>query len=175
MRIVDDEGQELPWDGKTMGELQVRGPAIIRQYFRIEVSRDSHTPDGWFRTGDVATISPDGYMKITDRTKDLVKSGGEWISTVDLENALMGHPLVREAAVIAVPDPQWSERPLAAVVPAPDAVDLTEADLKEYLAPHFPKFWIPDHIVFVDELPKTSVGKFSKRTLRQWYVDGRLG
>ena len=174
MRIVDDEGRELPWDGKTMGELQVRGPAVIRQYYRIEDTRDSHTPDGWFRTGDVATISADGYMKITDRTKDLVKSGGEWISTVDLENALMAHPQVKEAAVIAVPDPKWSERPLAAVVPTADGRDLTAEALREYLAPNFPKFWIPEQIVFIDELPKTSVGKFSKRTLREWYADGQL-
>ncbi len=116
LRIVDEIGGELPWDGKTMGELQVRGPWVINQYFRRPVSADYMTDDGWFRTGDVVTISPDGYMTITDRTKDLVKSGGEWISTVELESAIIGHPKVLEAAVIAVPDEKWSERPMACVV-----------------------------------------------------------
>ncbi|MCB0012181.1 MAG: long-chain fatty acid--CoA ligase, partial [Anaerolineales bacterium] len=120
IRIVDVAGQELPWDGATMGELQVRGPWVMSQYFKRPVSEDYMTADGWFRTGDVVTISSDGYMNITDRTKDLVKSGGEWISTVELENTIMAHPGILEAAVIAVPDQQWSERPLAAVVPAGD-------------------------------------------------------
>jgi fatty-acyl-CoA synthase len=174
MRIVNDDGDELPWDGTTMGELQVRGPWVVRQYFKQDPSPEHFTKDGWFRTGDVATVSPDGYMQITDRTKDLVKSGGEWISSVDLENALMAHPQVMEAAVIAIPDEQWSERPLACVVLTPDADVITEDDLREFLAPKFAKFWIPDRFVFVKEIPKTSVGKFDKKVLRQRYAEGTL-
>lgn len=175
MRIVDEEGAELPWDGERMGELQVRGPWVIRQYFKRDVDDSYITEDGWFRTGDVSTISPDGYMNITDRTKDLVKSGGEWISTVELENAIMGHPQILEAAVIAVPDPQWSERPLAAVVPTPDGHTLTADDIKAYLADKVAKFWIPDEIVFIEEIPKTSVGKFDKKVLRHARAEGDLG
>ncbi len=169
MRIVDEEGKELPWDGKTMGEVQVRGPWVVRQYFRVEPSTDSFTADGWFRTGDVATMSPDGYMEITDRTKDLIKSGGEWISSVALENALMAHPKVMEAAVIAVPDEKWSERPLAAVVLAPGVAEITEEELTEFLSARFAKFWIPDRIVIVEALPKTSVGKFDKKVMRRQF------
>ena len=135
LRIVDEVGKELPWDGKTMGELQVRGPWVISQYFRRPVTPDYMTADGWFRTGDVVTIGPDGYMTITDRTKDLVKSGGEWISTVELENAIIGHPKVLEAAVIAIPDEKWSERPMACVVRTNDGWDLSEDELIEYLGP----------------------------------------
>ena len=175
MRIVDEEGNELPWDGKQMGELQVRGPWVIRQYFKRDVDMDSHTADGWFRTGDVSTISPDGYMNITDRTKDLVKSGGEWISTVELENFIMGHPKILEAAVIAIPDEKWSERPLAAVVPTPDGGDVTKEEVVEYLTDKVAKFWLPDEVVFIPEIPKTSVGKFDKKVLRKQYAEGGLG
>jgi fatty-acyl-CoA synthase len=174
MRIVDDLGAILPWDGKTMGELQVRGPWIIRQYFKREVSRESFTADGWFRTGDVATISPDGYMNITDRTKDLVKSGGEWISTVELENAIMAHPEVLEAVVIAVPDEKWSERPLAAVVTKPGVEDLTAEEVLDFLSTRVAKFWLPDKVVFIKEVPKTSVGKFDKKVLRDRFAKGEL-
>jgi fatty-acyl-CoA synthase len=174
MRIVDLDNNELPWDGVQMGELQVRGPWIIKQYYKREVTEDYMTADGWFRTGDVSTINEDGIMTITDRTKDLIKSGGEWISSVELENELMAHPKVMEAAVIAVPDEKWSERPLAAVVPTPDAHDLTEADLKAFLETRVAKFWIPETILFVEEIPKTSVGKFSKQTLRKMYAAGQL-
>lgn len=173
MRIVDDSGRELPWDNKSVGELQVRGPWIIRQYFKREHSEDQFTADGWFRTGDVCTIDPYGYMTITDRTKDLVKSGGEWISSVELENAIMGHPDVLEAAVIAIPDDRWLERPLAVVVARPGAT-LAQEQLRTYLQDKIAKFWMPDHFVFVPEIPKTSVGKFSKTTLRQMYGEGRL-
>ena len=175
LRIVDEVGEELPWDGKTMGELQVRGPWIIRQYFKREATTDYMTKDGWFRTGDVVTISPDGYMTITDRTKDLVKSGGEWISTVELENIIIGHPQVLEAAVIAVPDEKWSERPLAAVVRTRDGWELTEEDVLAYVGERAPKFWVPDRVIFIDEVPKTSVGKFDKKVLRRMYADGQLG
>lgn len=175
LRIVDEIGEELPWDGKTMGELQVRGPWIISQYFRRPRSTDYMTADGWFRTGDVVTITPDGYMTITDRTKDLVKSGGEWISTVELETTLIGHPKVLEAVVIAVPDEKWSERPLAAVVRTQEGWDLTEEEVLAYLAERVAKFWVPDRVVFIDEVPKTSVGKFDKKVLRRMYAAGELG
>ena len=173
LRIVDDEGHELPWDGETMGELQARGPWVIRSYFKRDPTPDHFTADGWFRTGDVATMSSEGYMTITDRTKDLVKSGGEWISTVALEGALMAHDQVLEAAVIAVPDEKWSERPLAVVVRTPEGRVSADA-LRECLASSFAKFEIPDRFVFVDELPKTSVGKFDKKVLRDRYAEGQL-
>ena len=173
IRIVGDDGAVLPWDGETMGELQARGPWVIRSYFRHDPTPEHFTPDGWFRTGDVATMTPDGYMTITDRTKDLVKSGGEWISTVALESALMAHAQVLEAAVIAVPDEKWSERPLAVVVRTPEG-EVSEDDLRASLASHFAKFEIPDQFVFVDELPKTSVGKFDKKVLRSRHADGAL-
>ncbi|MDI3257062.1 MAG: long-chain fatty acid--CoA ligase [Kyrpidia sp.] len=173
-RIVGDQG-EVPWDGKTMGELQVRGPWVAGGYYNLPESRDSFTEDGWFRTGDVATIDPEGYMKITDRTKDLIKSGGEWISSVDLENALMGHPAVAEAAVFAVPHPKWQERPLAVVVLKAGA-QVTVGELRAFLEPRFAKWWLPDAIVFVDEIPRTSAGKFLKAKLREqfrdWFADG---
>ncbi|MEE2963490.1 MAG: long-chain fatty acid--CoA ligase [Acidobacteriota bacterium] len=173
LRIVSDDGVELPWDGETMGELQARGPWVIRGYFKRDPTPEHFTADGWFRTGDVATMTPDGYMRITDRTKDLVKSGGEWISTVALEGALMGHDGVLEAAVIAVPDEKWSERPLAVVVrTAEGQVDTDE--LRRFLVERFAKFEIPDRFVFVDKLPKTSVGKFDKKVLRGRVSDGSL-
>ncbi len=175
IRIVNDEGEELPWDGTTMGEVQVRGPWVIRDYYKLEGASEQFTADGWFRTGDVATISEDGFMQITDRTKDLIKSGGEWISSVELENTLMAHPAVKEAAVIAIPDEKWAERPLAAVVLAEDADAVTADDLREFLAPKVAKFWLPDKIVFIDDIPKTSVGKFDKKILRRRYADGELG
>jgi acyl-CoA synthetase (AMP-forming)/AMP-acid ligase II len=175
MRIMDEMGHELPWDGQQMGELQVRGPWVISQYFRREVDETYMTADGWFRTGDVCTVSPDGYMNITDRTKDLVKSGGEWISTVELENAIMAHPQILEAAVIAIPDEKWAERPLAAVVPTKDGLNLTSDDVIAFLQDKVAKFWLPDCIIFIDEIPKTSVGKFDKKVLRRQYADGKLG
>lgn len=173
VRVVDSAGEELPWDGESMGELQVRGPWVARQYFRREQS-DSFTEDGWFGTGDVVTIAPDGFMNITDRTKDLVKSGGEWISSVELENAIMAHPKVMEAAVIAIPDEKWSERPLAAVVPTRDAGEITNEELRDFLSGKVAKFWIPDQFVVIDEIPKTSVGKFDKKVLRSQYAEGEL-
>jgi fatty-acyl-CoA synthase len=173
LRIVSDDGVELPWNGETMGELQARGPWVIRSYFKREPTSEHFTADGWFRTGDVATITPDGYMRITDRTKDLVKSGGEWISTVALEGALMAHDGVLEAAVIAVPDDRWSERPLAVVVRTAEGGADTD-ELRRLLGDQFAKFEIPDRFVFVDALPKTSVGKFDKKVLRARVADGTL-
>lgn len=171
-RIVGDSGKELPWDGETMGELQVRGYWVAGRYYKIERDEEHFTADGWFRTGDVATIDGNGFMTITDRTKDLVKSGGEWISSVDLENTLISHPDVLEAAVIAVPDERWGERPLAILAPLDGRHDV-EA-LNEYLLEHFPKFWLPDEYIVVDEIPKTGVGKMDKKVLRQMFASGEL-
>jgi fatty-acyl-CoA synthase len=159
----------VPWDGETMGELEVRGVAIASSYYNAPDSDDRWTDDGWFKTGDIVTIGPDAYVKVQDRAKDLVKSGGEWISTVALENALMGHPAVLEAAVIAVPDEKWSERPMAVVVLREDAA-ATGDELREHLAPQFAKWWLPDRFEFVDEIPKTAVGKFRKTALREQYA-----
>ena len=167
IRAVNESG-EVPWDDHTMGELQVRGPWVTARYHDNDEAKDRWTPDGWFRTGDVVTLDATGNIKLTDRTKDLVKSGGEWISSVDLENALMGHPAVKEAAVVAVNHPRWGERPLATVVLKTGA-RATEAELQEWLAPKFPKFWLPDAIVFAEAIPRTSAGKFKKSELRETY------
>jgi fatty-acyl-CoA synthase len=161
-------GGVCPRDGQTMGELEIRGPWVASSYFRADSEHDKWTPDGWFRTGDVATIDTEGYMRITDRTKDLIKSGGEWISSVDLENALMSHPQVQEAAVIAIPDARWQERPLAVVVLKPGA-EATPDSLRAHLAPRFPKWWLPEKFVFAKEIPRTSTGKFLKSKLREMY------
>jgi fatty-acyl-CoA synthase len=159
----------VPWDGQSMGELEVRGPSIASSYYNAPEADDRWTDDGWFRTGDIVTIGPDGYVEVQDRAKDLVKSGGEWISSVALENALMGHPAVAEAAVIAVPDPRWSERPLAVVVLREGAAAGAD-ELRDFLAPTFAKFWLPERFEFVDEIPKTAVGKFRKTALRERFV-----
>ncbi len=174
IRIVDADGKELPWDGTTMGELQTRGPWITSGYYNDPRS-DQAFVDGWFRTGDVATIDDEGYMQIMDRTKDLVKSGGEWISSVDLENAIMSHPKVMEAAVIAVFHPKWQERPLACIAPLAQHRDnITKEEILEFLAGRVAKWWLPDDIVFIDAVPKTSVGKFNKRALREQFQDYEL-
>jgi len=170
LRIVDPgTDEELPWDGEARGELQAIGPWVARSYYNDERSSDSFTEDGWLRTGDVATITSDGYVKLVDRTKDLVKSGGEWISSVELENAIMAHPKVAEAAVIGIPDEKWSERPLACVVLDGDS-EITLDELKEFLASRVPKWWIPNDMEIIEEVPKTSVGKFSKKTLREQFA-----
>ena len=157
--------EELPWDGEASGELQVSGPWIAAGYYNDERSPESFTDDGWLKTGDVATIDSHGYIRLVDRTKDVIKSGGEWISSVELENELMGHPAVAEAAVIGIRHEKWQERPLACVV-LREAGSVTKDELLEWLAPRVAKWWIPDDIAFVDEIPKTSVGKFSKKDLR---------
>ncbi len=159
----------VPWDGATMGELEVRGPSIASDYYESAEGADRWTDDGWFKTGDIVTIHPDAYVEIQDRAKDLVKSGGEWISTVALENALMGHPAVAEAAVIAVPDEKWSERPLGVVV-LREGAEASPAELRDFLAPHFAKWWLPERFEFVDEIPKTAVGKFRKTALRERFA-----
>jgi fatty-acyl-CoA synthase len=170
LRIVEPgTDDELPWDGQARGELQARGPWIAAGYYNDDRSSDSFTEDGWLRTGDVATISPNGYVRLVDRTKDLVKSGGEWISSVELENAIMAHPKVAEAAVIGIPDEKWSERPLACVVPEGDE-EITLDELKAFLAERVPKWWIPNDLEIIEEVPKTSVGKFSKKTLREQFA-----
>lgn len=160
----------LPWDGKSVGELHVRGPWIAASYYNFPESRNRWTDDGWFMTGDVVTIRPDGYIHIADRAKDLIKSGGEWISSVDLENALMGHPAVREAAVVGVPHPKWQERPLA-IVTCRDGQRPSPEDLREFLSRKFAKWQLPDAFVFVESIPKTSVGKFLKTKMRAAYAD----
>ncbi|NVB36696.1 long-chain fatty acid--CoA ligase [Pseudenhygromyxa sp. WMMC2535] len=171
VRAVSEKG-EVPWDGKTMGELQVRGPWVASSYYADEsgdgAAPDKWTADGWFRTGDVVTIDAEGYIKITDRTKDLIKSGGEWISSVELENALMGHPAIREAAVVALPHEKWVERPLAAIVLRDGQTAPSDEALAEYLlAKGFAKWWLPEGYVVRDEIPRTSTGKFLKAALRE--------
>jgi len=169
LRIVGDGDKVQPWDGHSVGEIQVRGNFITGSYHNVPKEPDKFTADGWLRTGDVATLDEHGYIRIVDRTKDLIKSGGEWISSVDMENELMGHPSVAEAAVIAVPDEKWSERPLACVVPEGDE-EITLDELKAFLAERVPKWWIPNDLEIIDEVPKTSVGKFSKKTLREQFA-----
>jgi fatty-acyl-CoA synthase len=164
IRAVGLEG-EVPWDGETDGELEVRGPWVTDSYYRMERG-DRWTADGWFRTGDVATIDAGGYVKITDRVKDMIKSGGEWISSIDMENAIVGHEAVREAAVIAVRHPKWQERPLAVIV-LKDGTTVTEAELRVFLEKRFARWQVPDAFVFVEELPHTSTGKLLKTKLRK--------
>jgi fatty-acyl-CoA synthase len=169
MRVRDEAGQEVPWDGQSIGELEVRGPWIASAYYELEESQDRFTADGWFKTGDIVSMDPDGYMTIQDRSKDVIKSGGEWISSVALENAIMGYPAVLEAAVIAMPDPKWLERPLAVVVPKPGET-VTLEELREYLGPHFARWWLPDRMEIVDSIPKSAAGKFLKTELRRRFA-----
>jgi fatty-acyl-CoA synthase len=165
-RIGDET---IPWDGDAMGELEVRGPWVASSYYNTPEQSDRWTDDGWFKTGDIVSIHPRGYIQIKDRSKDVIKSGGEWISSVELENALMAHPSVAEAAVIAIPDEKWAERPLAAIVLKTGAA-ATADELREFLAPSFAKWWLPERFEFVDEIPKTSVGKFRKTALREQFA-----
>jgi len=168
IRLAGDDGAETPWDGASVGEIQVRGPFITGSYHDVPADAEKFTSDGWLRTGDVAAIDPEGYVQITDRTKDLIKSGGEWISSVDLETTIMDHPKVLEAAVIAVPHERWVERPLACIVPKPEFRNaLTAEEIYEYLTPRVAKWWLPDGVIFIDAVPKTSVGKFDKKVLRE--------
>lgn len=173
LRIVDDEGAKLPWDGVAYGALQVRGPWVCSDYFKLDGASESHTPDGWFDTGDVATIDPNGYMAITDRTKDVIKSGGEWISSIELENVAMGHNAVAEAAVIGVAHPKWTERPLLVVVKVVGA-EVSEQELLEYFSGKVAEWWIPNAVAFVTELPHTATGKVKKIDLRQQFADFKL-
>jgi acyl-CoA synthetase (AMP-forming)/AMP-acid ligase II len=169
LRGIDDEGKEIPWDSEAMGELQVRGPWVAAGYYETPEQAERWTDDGWFKTGDIASFHPRGYVMIKDRSKDVIKSGGEWISSVDLENALMAHPSIAEAAVIAIPHEKWDERPLAVCV-LREGQTATPDELREFLAPNFAKFWLPDAFEFVDEIPKTAVGKFRKTALREQFT-----
>jgi fatty-acyl-CoA synthase len=171
VRIVDPATMdEQPWDGEARGELQVAGPWIAQDYYHDPRAGDSFTKDGWLRTGDVATMTPEGYIRLVDRTKDLIKSGGEWISSVELENEIMAHPKVAEAAVIAMHSDRWMERPLACVVLKPGE-EMSRDDVLAWLEPRVARWWLPDDVVFIDEVPKTSVGKFSKKDLRDRFAD----
>ncbi len=173
MRIVDDEGRDLPWDGVAYGALQVRGAWICSDYFKLEGGAGSHTEDGWFDTGDVATIDEAGYMAITDRTKDVIKSGGEWISSIEIENTAIGHPAVAEAAVIGVAHPKWTERPLLIVIKA-EGQDVSKEDMLAWFEGKIAKWWLPDDVVFVDEIPHTATGKIKKVDLRNQFANYEL-
>ena len=169
VRVVAEDGTILPHDGESVGEFEIRGPWVTGSYYKEE--DPAKFRDGWLRTGDVGTLDQQGYMTISDRTKDVIKSGGEWISSVELENAVMAYPDVFEASVIAVPDPKWSERPLVFVVPKPGRTP-SPSDLVDFLAGRVPRWWLPDQWTFVDEIPKTSVGKFDKKVLRAGFAEG---
>ncbi len=168
MKVVGEKG-EVRWDGQEMGELLLRGPWIADSYYNDDRSQATFS-DGWLHTGDVATVDEEGFVKLVDRMKDLIKSGGEWISSVDLENAIMAHPAVFEASVIGVPHPKWQERPVACVV-LKEGSEVSEQELRDFLADKFAKWWIPDRVVFMDKIPKTSVGKFLKRAMREMLKD----
>jgi fatty-acyl-CoA synthase len=168
-----NESGLIPWDGTTMGELEVRGPWVAAAYYGDEQVKDKFTPDGWLRTGDIVAISEDGCIEIKDRSKDVIKSGGEWISSIALEITLMSHPAVLEAAVIAIPDKKWIERPFAYVV-LKEGRTASPDELKEFLAGKFAKFWIPEGVAFIDAIPRTSVGKFLKSALRDRYASENL-
>ena len=172
MKITDDAGRDLPWDGKTFGRLNVRGPAVAKAYYKGE-GGEAFDKDGWFDTGDVATMDQYGYMQITDRAKDVIKSGGEWISSIDVENLAVGHPKVAEAAVIGVSHPKWDERPLLVIV-LKKGETVTKEELLEFMQGKIAKWWMPDDVVFVEDIPHTATGKIQKITLRQRFKDYRL-
>lgn len=172
MKITDDENKSLPWDGETFGRLKVRGPAVSSAYFKGH-GAEQFDEENWFDTGDVAHVDAHGYMQITDRAKDVIKSGGEWISTIELENLAVGHDDVAEAAVIGIIHPKWDERPLLVIVPmegrTPD-----KQNILEFMRPHIAKWWMPDDVAFVDEIPHTATGKIQKTVLRQQFKDYRF-
>jgi fatty-acyl-CoA synthase len=173
-RLVDDHGGVLPWDGEAVGEVEVRGPWVTAEYYNTDdPEAAAKFDDGWLRTGDVGTIDHLGYITLTDRAKDVIKSGGEWISSVDLENALMAHEDVVEAAVVGIPDEKWQERPLASVV-LHEGATVTPAELRDFLAQSFAKWQLPDAFAFIEQVPRTSVGKFDKKVIRRWYAEGEL-
>jgi fatty-acyl-CoA synthase len=172
MRIVGEDGTDLPWDGKAFGDLQVRGPWVIKGYFKGEGGNPLR--DSWFPTGDVCTIDPDGYIQVTDRSKDVIKSGGEWISSIDLENIAVAHPAIAEAAVIGVKHPKWDERPIVVAVKKAGQ-EVSREELLAFYEGKIAKWWKPDDVVFVKELPHTATGKLSKLTLRQQMKDYKLG
>jgi fatty-acyl-CoA synthase len=173
--VLNDEGEEIPWDGEAFGELHVRGPSVTTEYFKRPDATEEDFADGWLKTGDIVSVDEDGYLKIVDRAKDVIKSGGEWISSVELENAIMAHDDVSEATVIGVPHEKWQERPVAFIVPAEGVdEDAVSEEVMEMLKEEYPKWWLPDDIVFIDEVPKTATGKFSKKDLREEYADESL-
>jgi fatty-acyl-CoA synthase len=179
-RLVGPDGAEVPCDGESVGELEVRGPWVTGSYYDNGTNTEAERADaaskfdhGWLRTGDVGSLTANGFLQLTDRAKDVIKSGGEWISSVDLENALMSHPDVLEASVVGVPDEKWGERPLATVVRAADSA-IDAAALKEFLGSKIPGWQVPERWAFIDEVPKTSVGKFDKKVLRKRYAEGEL-
>jgi fatty-acyl-CoA synthase len=172
MKIVDDEDKRLPWDGVKFGKLKVKGPSIVRRYFRRE-NEEILDSEGFFDTGDVATIDQHGYMQITDRAKDVIKSGGEWISSIDLENTAVGHPKVAEAAVIGVYHPRWDERPLLVVVPK-EGETIDQQELLAYMDGKIAKWWMPDAVQIVSEIPHTATGKINKLKLRETFKDFKL-
>jgi acyl-CoA synthetase (AMP-forming)/AMP-acid ligase II len=172
-KIVDEEGEELPHDGEAFGELLIRGPWIAGEYYKDDRTPQSFV-DGWLRTGDVCKVTPEGYIKITDRAKDLIKSGGEWISSIDLENEIMAHPEVAEATVVGLKHVKWQERPVAFVVRT-EGGSVVADDLLEWLEPRVAKWWVPDQVVFVDDIPKTGTGKFDKKVVRDQYSDLLMG
>ncbi len=171
MKIVDDDGKELPWDGATYGHLLVKGPWIISRYFKDEGG--DVLQDGWFPTGDVATIDEDGYMQITDRSKDVIKSGGEWIGTIDLENIAMAHPAVLQAACIGISHPKWDERPLLLVIKRPGQ-EVSREELLKFFEGKIAKFWMPDDVSFIEALPMGATGKIQKNKLREQFRDYKL-
>jgi acyl-CoA synthetase (AMP-forming)/AMP-acid ligase II len=172
-RVMDAQGNELPWDGESAGAVQVRGPWVCSDYYRLAGSANSHTEDGWFETGDVAHIDADGYMTITDRTKDVIKSGGEWISSIELESTAMNHPAVAEAAVIGAASPKWTERPLLIVVKA-EGQDISKEDMLAWFKGKVATWWVPTDAIFVDQLPHTATGKVKKIELRKQFADYRF-
>ena len=174
-KVVDDDGEEIEWDGEDFGELWVRGPSVTTEYFERPDANEEDFEDGWLLTGDIVSVDESGYIKIVDRAKDVIKSGGEWISSVELENAIMAHEDVNEATVIGVPHEKWQERPVAFIVPAAGVdEDALREDVMAMLADEYPKWWLPDDIVFIEEVPKTATGKFSKKDLREQYSDESL-
>jgi fatty-acyl-CoA synthase len=172
MKVTGDDNRDLPWDGATFGNLKVRGPAVAGAYFG-GVGKEQFDEEGWFDTGDVAHIDPLGYMQITDRAKDVIKSGGEWISTIELENIAVGHPDVAEAAVIGISHRKWAERPLLVVVPKPGK-EPEKGEILSFMKDKVAKWWMPDDVAFVAEIPHTATGKIQKRTLREQFRDYRL-
>ncbi|RDI70593.1 long-chain fatty acid--CoA ligase [Halopelagius longus] len=172
MRVVDDDGEEVPWDGEAFGELWVRGPWVTTEYYERPEANEEEFEGNWLKTGDVVTVDEEGYVQIVDRAKDVIKSGGEWISSVELENALMAHDDVAEATVVGVPHERWQERPVAFVVPK-EGIDreALQSDLTEMVEADFPKWWVPDEVMFIEEVPKTATGKFDKKVLRDRYDD----
>jgi fatty-acyl-CoA synthase len=174
-KVIDEEGERIDHDGEEFGELYVRGPWVTKEYFKRPDANEEDFEDGWLKTGDVVTVDPDGYLKIVDRAKDVIKSGGEWISSVELENAIMAHDGVSEATVIGVPHEKWQERPVAFIVPAEGADRETMVDeIYDMLREDYPKWWLPDDVEFIEEVPKTATGKFSKKDLREQYADQSL-